>query len=246
MALEYLPMPWRNPDAVVLFSVALLLCSCGEGSPGFGWGNACEDGSGAGGSGVDGNQPPGAPVTRLSPTIVSPLEPIRCVVDEWSIDPDGDTVSYRFSWLKDDRATDHTEMIIHGTDTEDGEVWTCVVTPFDGQVEGPAGVAAVSIGLDHPLPTAPVIRILPDLPVSDDDLRCVIEEPSVDLHSGEPVTYLFEWLKDDELYISDLSEINAELTSTGEEWTCVVIPRGLSEDGPRITDSVVIGAGTSP
>jgi len=171
---------------------------------------------------------------------VSTVEPMRCVIEEGSTDADGDPISYRFGWLKDGVLTNHNEMIIHGDDTEDDETWTCVVTPFDGKEEGAPGQAAAAIGLGRPLPTAPSIVIIPDPPFNDDDLRCVVEEASIDVHAGEAVTYLFEWFKDSELYAVDLSEISAEETAVGDVWMCSVIPRGLTDDGPRVTASVTI------
>jgi hypothetical protein len=228
----------------LLLSIAVSVWGCGEQRSTFAW-DSCPGQDDAGSSAFPGNHPPSAPTTRLAPTIVSSVEPLRCVIDRWSTDADGDPISYRFSWLRDGFLTGNKEMIIHGDDTEDGETWTCVVTPFDGKEEGPPGQAAASIGLGRPLPTAPQIVILPELPVTEDDLRCVVEEASVDVHSGEPVTYLFEWFKNGILNQADLSEINSDETEVADVWMCSVIPRGVNDDGPRVTASVIIQAGGS-
>jgi hypothetical protein len=222
----------------ILLGIAIALCGCGNEDSTFAWGSC--PGQDDSVSAFPGNHLPTAPTTRLAPTVVSTVEPLRCVIEEGSTDEDGDLISYRFGWLRNGFLTDHKAMIIHGDDTEDDQTWTCVVTPFDGKEEGAPGQAAAAIGLGRPLPTAPRILIIPDSPFNDDDLRCVVEEASIDLHSGEAVTYLFEWFKDGELYDLDRSEIGSDETAVGDIWMCSVIPRGLTDDGPRVTASVTI------
>ena len=45
-------------------------------------------------------------------------------------------------------------------------------------------------------PTAPVINITPDEPLSGDDLVCTVITPSAD-PDGDPITYTYEWYKND-------------------------------------------------
>jgi hypothetical protein len=96
---------------------------------------------------------PSAPEISLSPA--SPTEQIDdliCVIDTESVDPDGNPITYTFSWMVD--GVDYTGTpsttteigdTILASETADGEEWTCTVTPNDGTEYGYTNSASVSI-----------------------------------------------------------------------------------------------------
>lgn len=97
-------------------------------------------------------------------------------------------------------------------------------------------------------PTAPVVNVTPDLPVTDDDLVCTVTTESTD-PDDDTITYTYEWYKDDVLQ-PDETTATTELTDTlpsaltgmGETWKCVVTPDDGTVDGPSAEDQVIIVA----
>jgi hypothetical protein len=98
-------------------------------------------------TGVVINTPPTAPgigVTPLNPRADG--APLICTIAIESVDLDGDPVVYTFTWSSGDG--DSVEgPVVEGDRLDEGAVWTCTVTPFDGQENGPSSTAEVVIGL---------------------------------------------------------------------------------------------------
>jgi hypothetical protein len=98
------------------------------------------------------NHPPGKPGVRIEPTDPQTGERLSCTVEEKSVDPDGDEVSYTTTWqlrsvdgeLPSEPKTADGEELPAGT-TKAGETWSCVVTPNDGEADGPEGFDTVTI-----------------------------------------------------------------------------------------------------
>jgi len=96
---------------------------------------------------------PSAPEISLSPA--SPTEGIYdvvCVIDTESVDPDGNSITYTFSWTVD--GVDYTGTpstttkngdTIDSSETNAGALWECTVTPNDGTEDGYTGTASVVI-----------------------------------------------------------------------------------------------------
>ena len=98
------------------------------------------------------NHPPGKPGVRITPSDPEGGAPLVCTVEEPSVDPDGDEVGYRTMWqlrtvdgeLPAEPKTAEGEELPAGT-TRAGETWSCVVTPNDGESDGPEGFDTVTI-----------------------------------------------------------------------------------------------------
>lgn len=100
--------------------------------------------SGSGPAGV-GNRPPTAPVVSIGPANPTAANGLFCKA-EGSVDPDGDVVTYRYQW--DRNGTLMADRIYAGlaaTWTKAGQTWRCVVTPTDGNADGPSAEATVVI-----------------------------------------------------------------------------------------------------
>lgn len=93
--------------------------------------------------------------------------------------------------------------------------------------------------VDPEMPTTPVVRIVPERPLTDDDLVAEIVTESVDPLDAGPVTYLFEWRRDGEPTGLTDSRVPASMTSKGEGW--VVNVRAVSADGERASFPVSVG-----
>lgn len=92
------------------------------------------------------NAPPTAPTVSVAPTAPTQAEDLVCSVDIDSTDPDGDGVTYGFAWELDGVPTAFTSATLSWAETEAGDLWTCVVTPNDGDEDGPSASATVQIG----------------------------------------------------------------------------------------------------
>jgi len=123
------------------------------------------------------NTPPTAPVISIDPSDPSSDDDLACLVDYDSEDTDGDAVTYTFTWEVDGAAftgadtTYETGDTVLASDTEDGDLWTCIVTPDDGDENGAAGEASVSVvmlGLDEDHPGESCADILDTDPSSAD------------------------------------------------------------------------------
>ena len=93
-------------------------------------------------------------VQNTAPTafnvVISPVSPVAGVDDLECIaqgsDADGDTVTLSYAWEVDGNSTAHTAAVISAADISDGEVWECIVTPFDGTDLGVTSSASVTVG----------------------------------------------------------------------------------------------------
>jgi hypothetical protein len=85
------------------------------------------------------DSPPGPARVRISPQPPRAGAPLRCEIAQKSEDADGDVVHYAFSWLRNGEpqpfssATDEVPVRL----LRAGDRWRCVVTPTDGELQGP-------------------------------------------------------------------------------------------------------------
>jgi hypothetical protein len=76
---------------------------------------------------------------------------LSCIIDVESTDDDGDDIDYTVVWdvdgipFTDTETTTHTGDTISLDDIYAGDVWTCTVTPNDGEEDGPAESATTTI-----------------------------------------------------------------------------------------------------
>jgi hypothetical protein len=92
------------------------------------------------------NALPSAPVVEISPAVPGPSDSLTAVVTTVSTDPDGNLVTYRYSWYKDAvLSPDSITAVLPAASTARGETWRVVVTPNDGFHDGPTGEDSVII-----------------------------------------------------------------------------------------------------
>lgn len=102
------------------------------------------------------NSAPTAPVVSIDPTAPEPEDDLLCQIDSPSFDDDGDLISYRYAWYQNGSLTSEVTSVVDASVTANGDVWECIVTPFDGEDTGTSASATVSIN-DVTPPDAPVI-----------------------------------------------------------------------------------------
>ncbi len=104
------------------------------------------------------NSLPTEPYIETSPYtangVVTPDQDIRCYIDGASSDADEDAITYHMEWLEDGNsipyentsATANDDLVLPAASySDDGETFTCVVTPNDGLEDGPSGSAVVEV-----------------------------------------------------------------------------------------------------
>ena len=148
----------------------LLLWACAD-KP-----NPCADGFGMDdqgrcvpieGLGADTGDAPNTPPTAPGLGVL-PLSPraggasLQCIIGSDSVDLDGDPIVYTFTWSNADGTVVDGPTVQGARLTEDA-VWTCTVTPSDGQEEGPSGSVEAVIGA----PPSPWSETQQSLEVSD-------------------------------------------------------------------------------
>lgn len=103
------------------------------------------------------NSPPTEPTVAITPTSPEPTDNLYCSVTVASTDADRDTISYTYAWYKDGSLTSITSNVVNSSYLTHGESWECVVTPTDGEDDGPDASAYVTIN-DGTAPDAPVLN----------------------------------------------------------------------------------------
>jgi len=99
------------------------------------------------------NSPPTAPVVLVSPAYPTPVHDLECSIYAASTDADGDSLTYDIEWLQNglpsawgqSGAALNAVVTVPNSVTAGGDVWTCEISAWDGQVSGPAGTADLEI-----------------------------------------------------------------------------------------------------
>lgn len=91
------------------------------------------------------NAPPSAPVVVISPSEPTAIDELACVIETESTDPEGDAITYAYTWTVDGEDAGIEESGVSASVTAPREQWACTVTPSDGTMDGEAATATVSI-----------------------------------------------------------------------------------------------------
>jgi hypothetical protein len=103
-------------------------------------GGVCNDGD------CSVNAPPSAPTVNITPADPDPSAVLVCTVTADGVDPEGETVTYEYRWLRDGQPTaQNTDTIAAGV-INACETWTCEVTPWADGLPGLIGSDFVVVG----------------------------------------------------------------------------------------------------
>lgn len=203
------------------------------------------DGEAAGPPGRDSriisNTAPGAPRVRLEPARPTVTQPLSVVFERQAVDPDGDPVRYRFAW---DVAGERLMVPEGGSTLPAGfvrkrQTVRVKVTASDGEEDG--GSIDASAEVQNTPPTAPLVRVHPVAPRRGDDLRVLVEKPSLDV-DGDAVGYAYRWQKKGgPAQASSGSVLPGGEIRKGETWVVQVSPRDGEREGTPATAEVLIG-----
>ncbi len=90
-------------------------------------------------------------------------------------------------------------------------------------------------------PSPPGVRIAPDSPSPEDDLRCQLSQPSVD-PDGQDLTYRISWEVDGSTTENDTDLVVSDQTLAGQTWVCMMVASDGLEESPPGVDQVLVSA----
>ncbi len=172
------------------------------------------------------NDAPSTPTIVIQPSAPTPTDDLTCSRTQNATDIDEDTIVYFIDWYKDGvLQTSYTNTsTVSSAATSSDELWSCVMTAFDGTVNGTAANTSTTIG-NNP-PTIPTIAFTPSLPYTSDMLYCNVTTNSTDA-DNDSIDYLYEFYKDNILNFTNQTNVTyaplpSALTAKGEVWKCSV------------------------
>jgi len=191
-------------------------------------------------SGATPNTPPPAPVIAVTPDNPTTVDNLACSIVTQATDVDGDPITYTYQWYKDDVLQPSlTTNTVGAAATAKGQVWKCVVTPYDGMAYGDSP-AEDQVTVQNSAPTTPIVAITPASPGISSDLVCGITTASADA-DGDTITYTYQWYKDGAVQSSLTTDtVPAANIALGEVWRCVVTPSDGTVSGPSAENQVTI------
>lgn len=139
------------------------------------------------------NALPQVTAVMISPSTPTTLDALTAIAT--AEDADGDPVSFRYTWFINDTEVGGVEGEHLDSDRfERDDVVRVRATPDDGFDEGEPGESA-PVEIANSPPSAPGVRLTPEVLRHGEELRCEISAESVDPDPGDVVSYGFTWTK---------------------------------------------------
>lgn len=125
-------------------------CSDGADNDGDGLFDCDDDGCAGSPDCETTNTAPGSATIAIEPAEPTADDDLSCVIVTEASDPDGDELSYTFSWSVGGTSAELDEADISAALTAEGDEWTCSVVASDGELDGVAVGTSVTIPLAAP------------------------------------------------------------------------------------------------
>ena len=161
---------------------------------------------------------------------------------------DVDVVSINYTWLittYDGRTvTLPVGNSFPGSLTEHLDAISLQCTPVDSVGGTGTTVTTSAIVIQNTVPTAPVVNLTPDFPLSNEDLTANILTAAYDL-DGDAMTYKYYWQKNgapynNPSYPTNNNTLSKTATTRGDTWTVTVVANDGYGDGATAQDAVLI------
>lgn len=187
------------------------------------------------------NGKPSAPTVSIAPDTPQTGDDLTATIVSPSVDPDGDTIAYSYSWIKDGIDAGEPSASLDHLATAKGDIWTVIVTPSDESGAGEPGSASVTI-----VNTPPVLErteISPSTPSATDELTCTTV--GVIDADGDAVAFAYSWA---------INGVDAGVTeptlsdgfAAGDSIQCTATPNDGESTGSAATSTAILIANTAP
>ncbi len=181
------------------------------------------------------NGAPSAPTIRLTPASPTTIDDLSVVFDTASVDPEGDALTYTYTWLRDGVVSAaSTSATLPASATTDGQTWTVEVEASDGLATSP--LARASVRIANTAPTLASVTVSPDPAHRDDILTCTTGTTTD--ADGDTVTLSYAWTVD-----GIAAGTGATLTGpflVGALVACTATPTDGKDTGASVSDSVTV------
>jgi hypothetical protein len=164
------------------------------------------------------NTPPERPEVTLGPSKPTVLDGISAAIKKESADADGDAVGYAFAWYRNgELVSGQKAPSVPGKDIKKGENWKVSVIPNDGEKDGPAGEASVTV-VNAP-PTGIEAGINVAEPKAGEKVELKITKQPADL-DGDKLNLRFRWYRDGKpvAALNDRQEVQAAEIRKNQTW----------------------------
>jgi hypothetical protein len=198
------------------------------------------------------NAPPGPLALSLSPEKPSVSGPLRAVLASPATDADGDTLRYRYRWMRDGTPVAFpdgsdgsqrppywtTVAEIPAKELRKGQRWAVEAQAGDGDAFGPAARADTTV-INSP-PPAPTVTLRPDAARRVDGLVAEVRQGAD--ADGDPVTHRYTWTRDGQKVdvAPDQSQIARGTPRRGQRWAVEVVATDGEGDSPPARAEVVV------
>jgi parallel beta-helix repeat protein len=205
------------------------------------------------------NSIPTEPILEITPNGPYTNNDVTCKIISPSLDQDEDVVQYYYEWYKDSGSgfllqetlsviTNNLSISIPANITIKHDLWRCVVTPFDGEINGSSSNQQVEIL--NSIPSQPGVFISPTGPKTMDDVVFTVSIPSVDLDL-DIIEYTYHWYLDNGSGFALVPELTTKTTTLfanvasnqttkHDVWRCIVTPNDSEINGSSAQDEVLI------
>jgi len=157
-------------------------------------------------------------------------------------DPDGDTVTFAWTWTVDGLATQYVTETVPAEATARGEMWSVSAVPTDGEDAGAAAALTVEIGNSAPFALA--VALSPEAPAATDTILASVEGEDDD---GDTIDWTYDWWVDGTLIQSGPSDALAPGSfAKHQEILVEVTPADGIEAGAPLASASVVARNTPP
>lgn len=193
-----------------------------------------------------GDTPPGPLQIALEPATPARSEAIRARIQAPAVDPDGDPLTYRYTWKVDGAPRNlpaGTSILQPGLFRKHQKV-EVEVRAWDGLLAGPP--ARAEAAARNTPPTAPRVEIRPARPRRGEPLHAALAAPAEDA-DGDPLSYKFSWRKNGAPYAAagDGREVPGADVVRADGFELTVTAGDGESTGPKATAAVAV-ANTPP
>lgn len=189
-----------------------------------------------------GNVAPGPLAVRIDPAEPLTGDELVAVVTEEAVDPDHGpaALSYLARWTRDGEVTPQSSLRVQPALTRRGEVWSVEVWATDGEANGPAATAEVTVG--NTAPSVASVTLSPAAPAEDAVLVC--EAADVQDADDDAVSLDYQWFSDGELVPEATGAALQPPLTPGATYQCGARPFDGELHGERVGSNTVTVAPT--